>query len=108
MGGNDGRSVNSLEVGIGGGVNEGEGAGVLRMSVVPAAEGDGVSSDVGGISTSSTTWIMPFEAMISALVTVALLIITAPAGVSTAMEAPFRVSTSPGDSDELAALEGTT
>lgn len=51
---------------------------------------------------------MPFEAMISALVTVALLIIIAPAGVSTAIEAPFRVSTSPGDSDELAALAGTT
>ena len=78
------------------------------MSVAPAADGDGVSSDGGGISTSSTTWIMPFDAMISALVTVALLIITAPAGVSTSMEAPFRVSTSPGDSDELAALAGTT
>jgi len=79
-----------------------------RVSVVPAAEGDGVSSVGGGISTSFTTWIMPFEAMISAFVTVALLIIIAPAGVSTAIEAPFKVSTSPGDSDELAALEGTT
>ena len=83
------------------------GADVEAVSSMSAVSSAGASSSSGGRRTESITWMIPLDAIMSAVTTEASLTLT-PSDKSIVTESPLRVGTSPELSDALLALADTT